>query len=408
MKIAIVSQTCDTGGAARSAKRLHYALLESGVDSTLFFISGQKASMSAVGPSTNIEKFFGLIRPTLDKIPTYIYPKRQNKIFSTNYISNKELVRSVNQIKADLINVHWVGSGVLSISDWCKLNAPLVFTLHDNWLFTGGCHVNLDCNKYLTSCNKCPQLGSKMQADLSSFNFNRKKRFFQNNNSHIISPSKWLSMRAKSSQILQKAHHHIIPNAIDRSLFYKVDKKLSREYLGLDVSKKYILFGAISASSDLNKGYDLLIDILQRTDKEYELIVFGAFDGIELTDRRIHFLGTVNDEFTLKFIYNAADITIVPSRQENYSNVILESLYCSTPVACFDVGGNSELVEHGRNGYVISPFDTEKFAFHIDKFFACDPEYMYEAEYNKLANNYDVVSKKYLSVFDLAVNDGKH
>ena len=68
----------------------------------------------------------------------------------------------------------------------------------------------------------------------------------------------------------------------------------------------------------------------------------------------------MHDEVSLPLIYNSADIMIVPSLQENLANSIIESLSCGIPVVAFDVGGNSDMIEHKSNGYLakaISPKD---------------------------------------------------
>ena len=64
------------------------------------------------------------------------------------------------------------------------------------------------------------------------------------------------------------------------------------------------------------------------------------------------------DDISLVTLYNAVDIMIVPSLQENLSNAIMESLACATPVVGFNIGGNSDMIEHKKNGYLAKPFDT--------------------------------------------------
>ena len=51
-------------------------------------------------------------------------------------------------------------------------------------------------------------------------------------------------------------------------------------------------------------------------------------------------------------IYCCASLTVVPSRSENLSCAIMESLSCGTPVAAFDIGGNGDMIDHKENGYL--------------------------------------------------------
>ena len=127
MRVVIISHCADSGGAAKSARRLHDSLLTRGLDSFLVYTKGSKVTAKSIGPKSAFSKFLGLIRPTLDSLPNRFYFRRRNRIFSTNYLPNKSLTKIVNHLKPDVINIHWIGSGTQSISELNKLNAPLVF-----------------------------------------------------------------------------------------------------------------------------------------------------------------------------------------------------------------------------------------------------------------------------------------
>ena len=57
-------------------------------------------------------------------------------------IANHLLVK-----EADIIHLHWINQGFFSLkpSVLFKLNKPIVWTFHDMWAFTGGCHYSLGC-----------------------------------------------------------------------------------------------------------------------------------------------------------------------------------------------------------------------------------------------------------------------
>ena len=140
-----------------------------------------------------------------------------------------------------------------------------------------------------------------------------------------------------------------VPNPIDTQVFSPIEKKLAKNLLNLPDQKKLILFGAQHAANDPRKGYKELSEAIKNLQYEdCEVIIFGAFRPQNEPDFGVkaHYVGNLTDDLSLRVLYSAADVMVVPSLQENLSNAILESLACGTPVVCFDIGGNSDLVEH--------------------------------------------------------------
>ena len=78
------------------------------------------------------------------------------------------------------------------------------------------------------------------------------------------------------------------------------------------------------------------------------------------------FVGYISDSHTLAALYSLADVMVVPSLTENLSNAIMESLSCGTPVVGFDIGGNSDMIDHQKNGYLAKEKDSEDLAQGIE------------------------------------------
>ena len=99
---------------------------------------------------------------------------------------------------------------------------------------------------------------------------------------------------------------------------------------------------------------------------DVELIIFGADEKLEALNvsLKVHNLGTLHDE-QLIAAYRAASVMVVPSLSENLSNIIMESLSCGTPVVAFNIGGNSDMIDHKQNGYLAEPFNSEDLAAGI-------------------------------------------
>lgn len=364
MKILHVNTYDYFGGAAKATYRLHHALLKNGVSSRMLVQKKTTDESSVISiNNTKIEKIFTLFRHLSDDYYMRSY-KKPDVLFSPATSSLGKVIDKVNALNPDIVHLHWICGSFISIEDLSKIKKPIVWSLHDNWAFTGGCHVKWECNFFENECNNCPRLNSNKYKDLSYHTFLRKKKVYDNLKSlKIIGLSGWMVEKAKKSSLLKNRDITHIPNLIDINLFKPFGKKIARNILNLPLDAKIIAFGAVYATSDINKGYYYLKEILKLINSEIEIIVFGgSAPNDDLNCRNnIKYLGHIYDDYTLSVIYNAVDIVIVPSIQENLSNVIMESMSCGTPVVAFDVGGNSDLIKHTINGYLVKPFEVGDF-----------------------------------------------
>jgi glycosyltransferase involved in cell wall biosynthesis len=358
MKILHLNSSDNFGGAARAAFRLHKALNEhlSSVKSEML------VSKKGTGdPNVNTVSYSVIhkMRPFLETIPLRKYNTRKNVPYSSSWVPFSGILNKINEQNPDIVHLHWVNAGYLRIEDLGKIKRPIVWTLHDMWAFTGGCHIDLGCGKFQKECGACPVLNSNKEKDLSKRVFQRKLNTYSKiQNLTIVGLSKWLSKCAQESTLLKKMDIVNLPNPIDTRVFKNIEKKTAREILSLDPNKKYILFGAMNSTSDPNKGFEELkyaLYQLKNQKEKIELLVFGSCGKKNkeyIYELPVNYLGRVHDDVTLMLMYNAADLVVVPSKQENLSNVIMESLSCGTPVVGFDIGGNGDMIDHKVNGYL--------------------------------------------------------
>jgi len=254
-----------------------------------------------------------------------------------------------------------------------KFQKPLIWTLHDSWAFTGGCHMPYDCVRYRESCGSCPVLGSRREADLSRWVWRRKMRAWRDLNLTLVTPSRWLAECAGASSLFRNTRIEVIPNGLNLTIFKPIDKLFARDLLRLPKNKKLILFGGVSITSDPNKGFQFLLPALNSVaakgwQHDAELMVFGSSepDSSPNFGMKVNYYGRLHEEFSLALLYSAADMFLAPSMQENLPYTIMESMACGTPCVAFNQGGVPDLIEHERNGYLARPFDKDDLAKGIE------------------------------------------
>jgi glycosyltransferase involved in cell wall biosynthesis len=268
-----------------------------------------------------------------------------------------------------VINLHWINAGYLQVETIAKFNKPLVWTLHDMWAFTGGCHYSQDCDRYTASCGACPQLHSSKDWDLSRWVWQRKAKAWRNLNLTIVTPSSWLAKCARSSSLFQEQRVEVIPYGLDTEKYKPLNRQVARELLNLPQDKQLVLFGALSATGDQRKGFHLLQPALQDLSKSgwqdrLELVIFGSSEPANPPELgfKAHYLGTLNDDISLALVYSAADVFVAPSVQDNLANTVLEAIACGTPCVAFNIGGMPDMIEHQKNGYLAQAYKTEDLA----------------------------------------------
>lgn len=179
MKVVIVNTHDIQGGAARAAYRLHNGLLSLGVMSQMIVQTKSSDDYNVFGPTTRFAKLAAKARAFLDRIASMRYKNKTPVLFSQGKFGSSSLVTQINKLQPDIVHLHWINEGFLSISDIYKIKAPIVWTLHDDWVFTGGCHIKWECEGYKTVCGACPHLGSDLKYDLSRKIFERKERAYR-------------------------------------------------------------------------------------------------------------------------------------------------------------------------------------------------------------------------------------
>jgi glycosyltransferase involved in cell wall biosynthesis len=364
MKVLILNESDIDGGAARAAYRLHQGLQQTAVQSQMLVRAKFSGDRTVVAPKAVLTK----LGPPMDGLPLRFYPARSAAMFSTQWFPDRALA-SVQSFDPDVINLHWICNGYLNIQTLPTFNKPLVWTVHDMWPFTGGCHYTGDCRRYTKSCGACPQLKSNCAQDLSRWVWQRKAKAWRSLNLTMVSPSRWMAEQIQASALFRGARVDVIPNGIDLQRYRPRDKAVVRDVLNLPVNSRLILFGAGGGTGDPRKGFSLLEAAVQRLARmewsdRIHLVVFGSArpENAPELGFPVHYMGKLHDDLSLALLYGAADVFVAPSVQENLSNTVLEAIACGTPCVAFDIGGMPDLIEHQQTGYLAKPYEVEDLA----------------------------------------------
>jgi glycosyltransferase involved in cell wall biosynthesis len=366
-RILFVNYSDSRGGAAKACYRLFSYARENGLDvkmlvrekltddADIYHIN----DFSENGLSGFVEKIIWKINNRFRKSKWKKYPGRENVFL--NDLASVNLKKAFHFFKPDVIHLHFVANRFLNLKDLVGLNSKIIWTLHDSWAFTGICHFFYNCKSYENSCGKCFMLHSDNAEDLSHEIWKKKAEIYKKLKLNIVTPSRWLGQCASNSSLLKKFPVDVIPNGISRKIFFQKDKQEARLKLNLDQNRRYLLFGAYQADTDKNKGFHFLKSAIGQLpdNKGITLIVYGADIKAEFPEIPVPVInyGYIADEIIMADLYNAADMTIVPSLSENLSFTIMESMSCGTPVIAFDTGGNADIIDHKKNGYLATSFD---------------------------------------------------
>lgn len=372
MKVLIVSSTDLGGGAGIAATRLHNGLIKIGINSRMLVQKKESQDPTIIGPRSNCEKYYSLIKSKINSLPPRLLSRdRNNFIFSASWFPNNTSKR-IKKVGPDIVHLHWIGGNFVPIRELAKIKKPIIWTLHDFWAFTGGCHYPYDCTRYNDQCGNCPQLKLNNDNDLSRKIWRYKKKNWHGINLSLVTPSKWLAKCTAESSLFANKNIQVIPNGIDINIFQPINKDKARRILDLPVSKKFILFGTVCATTQKRKGFQFLQPALKnlkeisekRLSDKIEILIFGSAKPKNPPDFGFptHYLGNINDQSKLVAVYAASDVMVIPSIQDNLPNTIMEAISCGTPCVAFNVGGISDMIEHKKNGFLAAPEQERELA----------------------------------------------
>lgn len=412
--------TYHKGGAGTSAYRIHNALLKSRVDSHFICLDPNSGNAAVSKPPSKTEPvkkinwFDILIAKVKWRLKHHFNinteSNRENitkqfKILSAEFnceiatlpFSSFDILADPFVRNADIIHLHWIAE-IVDYSSFFKQNKkPVVWTLHDMNSFQGVFHYNEDevRNRGIAS-----NIDNKVLA-LKRTCFKNKKAPFS-----IVAPSQWLLDATKKSKMFKKVKAVCIPYALDMEVFDRRRTSLLRSSLNIPVDHTIFLFVA-KRTNNYRKGFDLLVEALKQiNDEKITLLIIG---NSEYMDPQLNIvrLGSISEELPLSNYYSMADAFIIPSREDNLPNVMLESMACGTPVISFNVGGMAEVIKDGFNGLKAGKINAEDLSAVIKKFIKSKETFNSHAIRNFALENFGekIIASKYKAVYETLLKD---
>lgn len=373
MKVLLVNTSERTGGAAVACNRLLEALNKQ---------DGITAKMLVRDKQTDNPHVIALSQPFYQKL-CFLWERFviwTNNLFSRKNLFTVSIANAGTDItrlpefkEADIIHLHWVNQGMLSLKGIQKIIAsgkPVVWTMHDMWPCTAICHHAQMCNRYQSTCQSCPYLRLPSKHDLSHRIFKQKKAIYAKGNLPIIAVSNWLASLVKQSSLLGNNEIAVIHNALNFNTFQPIDKEEARTQLKLP-NKQLIAFGAARIDDPI-KGFDYLIEAIQKLinrddfkKDKLHLLLFGSMKYPKMLLQipiSYTYFGHIKDTNQLSALYSAADVTVSTSKYETFGQTLAEAQACGCLPVSFDNSGQTDIITHKADGYLAKAYNTDDLA----------------------------------------------
>lgn len=415
MRVLIINTSERIGGAAIAATRLMEALKKNGVKARMLVRDKQTDSMtvSAIPSSWLLPLKF-----MWERFCIWVangFSKRN--LFQIDIANTGTDITKLYEFEqADVVHLHWINQGFLSMSDLYKIihsGKPVVITMHDMWYFTGICHYSGDCTKYQNYCYKCDLLSNGgVASDPAIKVYEQKRKLYSGVKLAFVGCSEWIASLANKSALTRGQFVTCIPNAINSHIFRPMNMDEVRKKRRLPVGKRLILFGS-QRITDERKGFKYLVEacnIIKFEDPELAMnigvVVLGG-DAMKVKNSiplEVFPVDYLSNEQDIVELYNAVDIFVTPSLQDNLPNTIVEAMSCGTPCVGFNIGGIPEMIDHKQNGYVAEYKNSQDFA---DGIRWCLDKSRYDSlctdAHTKAVNTYseDRVARRYTEIYEM-------
>lgn len=339
MKVLQINVTYKQGSTGYIVHIIHNELIKEGFDSLSSYGRGNK-----IKGESKVSRHSNLFSSFIDLSISRMF----GLIGYASILPTRKLLKLIQSKAPDIIHLHNIHGYHLNFHLLFrflkKFDKPVVITLHDEFLYTGKCAYALDCSKFKTNCQNCPQLQEYPKTWF--FDFSKKMHKDKINlinaidNLTFVVPSEWSLARLKSS-LLRSTNSRVILNGVNKGIFRYIEGLP----LGLRDHNNFSHFfiAVINDFDDPRKGFSWLVRIAEGLVKSNAgIIVVGDGRIPKNVPSNMIFLGRINDPNKLAQLYSCSEALIMLSTVETFGMVCLEAASCGTKTIGFDAGGVKE------------------------------------------------------------------
>lgn len=274
----------------------------------------------------------------------------------------REPIKSADVVH--LFNMHGNYFALPMIGELAK-RKPVVWTMVDMWAFTGTCAYSKECTRFITGCYDCPSIKRReypsLTHDWTRLFWNLKRRWYGDSSIVLNPTTRWLEGLVRQS-ILKNLAVRQSWYGIDPEEFYPTDRKSARRALGIPANNEQVVVGLFHTFLlDPRKGIVSLLEAIasrpEAADARFIYFVLGQ-DSAQVAERfgsrlRMCAKNVVRRDDELNHALNALDILLYPTQAENLSLTTLDAMAAGVTVISTNVGGMSEAITDGENGFLV-------------------------------------------------------
>lgn len=343
MKVLQINAVYEMGSTGHIVKDIHKLASQNGIDSHVAF---------AMSLSDEEEPSFYRIGNVLDRKIHAFLCRFGGKQAYFSHCATRSLIKYIKKLKPDIVHLHNLHSNYIHLNMLleflAKSDIKTIVTLHDCWLYTGGCfHYTIaNCNRWLEDCGACP----KRKKDTPAYLYDaskkilrdRKKYFSRIPNLTMVGVSEW--MRSEGAKTIFAKHKSVtIYNGVDTGFFQPTVSDFRARY---GIEEKFVVLGAANKwLASINRK--ALEKVAKELGADGVFVIFGCDRELkkDLPSNVIP-IDYTYDRGVMRELYSMADVFANCTREESLSLVNIEAQACGTPVVTYRNTGAQETIDN--------------------------------------------------------------
>ena len=344
----------DDGGAGVVVSRINECMRSINYDSNILVAEKTTTSDNVLCDQNFFDKFIWRQKKKISRKLNFFFKTKNKNTHSINFL-NSNILSQIEKLKPDIVNVHWIGNELISLKQISKIKIPIIWTVHDMWLYSGAEHYTYN-KRFIEGYNDLNRDKEETGFDINQWVWKRKLKYIKKN-IKIISSNNWQDQNIKNSKLLRENDTFKIPYPINLDFWQPIERSVAKQKLNWDSDKIHFLFGIANYSRAKIKGLDIALDIFDKFNKinngKYVLNIFGDLNKHHINKKNVNLLGTIKGDTIFKTLYSASDLLLHPSRLESFGLIPLESLACGLPILINENTGTNDLIMSNHMGYVL-------------------------------------------------------